>query len=104
MENSSPMEMHCDACRKILPHEYLSSLASGSEVWQCTVCGLREPRSTKRRNSVAPEPIITKEVQSNSNPDITYLLTKDTSGWRCDCPGYRYRGKCTHSKEATDND
>jgi hypothetical protein len=58
------------------------------------------PDQSQREEPQAPEKILTKQVQSDSNPDVFYTLTKDSSGWRCDCPGFRYRSQCKHSKAA----
>lgn len=104
MDDVKVMDMFCEVCTFVMPHKYILEYST-SEVWECKTCGLRSPRKKENvqlqfEEPRAPDPIITKEVRSNSNPDVSYLLTKDSSGWRCDCPGFRYRGKCTHAKEA----
>jgi len=38
-------------------------------------------------------------VASESQPGVSYLLELRGDGvWRCNCPGYTYRGECKHAK------
>jgi len=32
-----------------------------------------------------------------------YLVTRDGSGWSCDCKGFQFRRSCRHIKEASEN-
>jgi len=39
-------------------------------------------------------------VESQTTPGVMYHLKKLGDGtWRCDCPGYQYRGECKHARE-----
>lgn len=102
----SNMEMFCVVCdcNNRVHTRIQDSDFGGYEVWECTHCGLREPKKKgdvqlQREEPKAPAPILTKEVPS-SKGDTTYTLTKDSSGWRCDCPGFKYRSQCKHAKAA----
>ncbi len=39
-------------------------------------------------------------IASNSRPDVSYLLECDATGdVTCSCPGFQYRGQCSHARE-----
>jgi len=103
MDEVQKLEMYCTVCNCVHVHKFVMDFGE-HEVWQCDACDLREPRKKgevqlQKQEPVAPAPIITKKVPSSSDPDVEYTLTKDSSGWRCDCQGFKYRQNCRHVKE-----
>jgi hypothetical protein len=53
-------------------------------------------------NTATPYEIraISYEVPSASSTGVTYRVSVDAGGWRCTCPGWKYRGTCRHLRAA----
>lgn len=35
-------------------------------------------------------------TRSQSQPGVVYSITRERSGWQCECPGYVFTGCCKH--------
>ena len=83
LENAQLIYQHDKPGKRVLEGDSLLSISD--EAIALLVDVLRRPKSSRY------------EVVSSSRSDTNYELTVDGQDVVCSCPGFEYRGKCSHA-------